>query len=241
MIPVWTFWEGPRWPYIDLCLETIQRQCVGGCEARVLDLPAFDRLIGPSVLNPAWRKLEWGIATDCIRAALLATYGGFWFDADTIALRSPAKLATLGMDVVHVTWTKKPRRVVAGYLYMRKGCDAAVKWLENINRNLAAGNCGWTVLGEQSLGPAVAAADPEKVLEVPRSTFLPIDIDCNVTEFFSEHNWQDHASPASVCYGLNHSWFVSRYPTSFRLEWDKVRKSPLLIHRLLWYAKEKLA
>ena len=32
------------------------------------------------------------MAANCIRAALLAKYGGWWWDADTVGLQSPLEL-----------------------------------------------------------------------------------------------------------------------------------------------------
>ncbi len=78
---VWTYWEGVKPEYIDLCFDSMRKYC--------------DRLIildDVSVHNylPELRELghlKIAQKVDYIRVALLYHYGGVWVDADTIVMR----------------------------------------------------------------------------------------------------------------------------------------------------------
>ncbi len=237
MAKVWSWWTGPRPEYIDLCLATMAKQCR---DFTLLTDDNFDEHVPPGTLHDNWRKLEPGIASDCVRAALLATHGGFWFDADTICLRDPSEVAG-PYDMVYSTWSKSPRRAIAGYCYARPGSAVARKWLDGINDKLANDFSGikWCSIGEVLLTPLVDA-HKGTTLEVDRATWLPVDIDANVPVFFENRSPFEFTEPWTVCYGLNHSYFVSRRPDVMRVSPDEWMVSPIMIHRLLAHAREVL-
>ncbi len=196
----------------------------------------------PNMLHENYRKLS-QVATKAgaIRAALLATHGGWWWDADTIALQSPAPLAESypGASILFTTWTKQPRRAINGYIYAKPDSTAARSWLNQVNYKLEhhlelAGQ--WTELGEKILTPVVNGHTD--CVEVPRELFLPIDIDSNVKQFFVPGNWQDSiVSQDTVCFGLNHSYFMHWHTKVMELSPNCWVDSPLLIHSLLDYAR----
>lgn len=236
MIPVWVYWTGPTWPHIDRCLQTIRLQCEDGgrCEMRLVDDQTFPGWVHREAIHPDWQKIhEPGVRSDLVRAALLAEHGGVYLDADTICLRDPGLLAT-ERQLRFATWSTPPDRVIAGYLAANGRSWVARAWLEAINEMIevrGAAHVGWLDLGERVLTPLVRAA-PQYVEEMPLETVLPIEIDREVERFFEPEDWRPWVRPHTVCFGLNHSWFVSRRPGDFRdpLRWPE---SPLLIHRLL--------
>lgn len=79
---VFTYWEGPRIPYIELCYETMKKYCPNLVRLdetnahRYVDLP--DEYYKIEAINHR---------VDYLKAKLLHKYGGFWLDADTIVLK----------------------------------------------------------------------------------------------------------------------------------------------------------
>jgi len=229
---VWSYWEGGRRPFITKCLGSIARVC-GNALHLVTPMNIGDYLpnghLHPAIKNlrePAWRA-------DVIRAALLATHGGFWIDADTVMLRPPWHLAT-DHDLVHAVWDNSPRRVFNGYIYARPGSALACEWLRGVNASLDANPRGdkWTGLGEQVLTPLVDGGH-YATREVPRSTWCPLDVDRDVLKFFEPGDPVDYITEESVCFGLNNSWMMAHRREIMAMSAMEMRLSPLLIHRLL--------
>jgi mannosyltransferase OCH1-like enzyme len=227
---VWSYWEGPRPDYIQACLDSLKRVCSNF----ILVTPeTVDQYIG-DVLNSSYKKLKQiALKADCIRAALLAKYGGFWFDADTIGLKDPITLfRTFGqVSALYSVWDQKPLRVLNGYIYIAPNNPICQVWLNKINEVLKSNpsSAVWTSLGEHILTPLLTHQD-SKAVRVPRATFLPIDIDSNVIKFFSNEEYQTYVMDSTVCFGLNHSWFMYHKAKSMdKSQWN----SPILIHQLL--------
>jgi hypothetical protein len=226
------YWEGPLPDYIARCLRSIERVCQQ--TQFTLVTPMTLAMYVPSdTLHPYFAHLhEPAQRADCIRAALLAHHGGFYFDADTVGLRDPGSVAS-DHDLVYCVWDNQPRRVLNGYIYARPGSLLAAKWLAAINQRLADLGDGqpqhWAALGEGILTQLVADADPATVRQVPRHTFLPIDVDRDVQRFFKSGDPRRHITPASVCYGLNHSYFWANRREVF----EPLKRGPMLIQKLL--------
>ena len=182
---VWTYWEGSKLPYIDVCLQSMKRVCNHfGINFYIVTPETVSSFISPGTLHKNYLKLRQpALKADCIRAALLVEHGGWWWDADTIALKPP--LILKNKEAIYMVWDKAPTRVLNGYIYFQKGHPTAIAWLEKINQMLASDveAIDWCDLGEKIL--------TEKLIEnaaayrISRNTFLPIDIDSNVREFFT--------------------------------------------------------
>lgn len=77
---IWSYWEGPRPPIVELCLQTLARHN-----------PSF-RLVGPEELVElgggetleATAGIPRPYRSDLVRLWLLREFGGVWVDADTI-------------------------------------------------------------------------------------------------------------------------------------------------------------
>lgn len=79
---LFTFWEGPKPAYINMCQMSLLRHCHKSFDVKMLDEPAAEKLVG--------RKLPfqtWNHKTDWLKARLVGEYGGFWIDADMLVLK----------------------------------------------------------------------------------------------------------------------------------------------------------
>jgi hypothetical protein len=216
MMNVFTYWEEPpsgrKWSYIQHCLDTIRFHCLDGCLYHHITAGNIERYIPDGLLHPSWSSIkELGVKSDCVRAALLHLYGGLYVDADTLMVRSPKHLDT-GHDFAGMQWSTPPKRIIAGYSYCCKGSKVAERWVENINEKLSQGKTGWCELGEQCLTPAVESVDHSRVLMWDISTFLPIEIDTKVSDFFLHKDRPVVIGSDTVAVGLNHSWMTRKYP-----------------------------
>lgn len=244
MLNVFTYWEDHpnerAWEYISKCLDSIRMHCIRDCKFHHITKHNIDRYIPDGILHPDWKKIQrLGIKSDCVRAAVLAQYGGLYLDADTVMLRSPAELDT-GCDFAYTKWTKPPFRAIAAYVYAKPGSLVAAQWVRNINERIAMGQTGWCELGEGALTPALTAAPASEVVELDRTTFMPLDVDAEVHKFMEPGNIDDYITDKTVCVGLNHSWLTSNRAKNVKSRHavmatprHEMRHSPIMIHRLL--------
>lgn len=226
------YWEGPQPDYIGRCLRSVERVC-RQTQFTLVTPETLAQFVPADALHPDFQTLhEPAHRADCIRAALLAHHGGFYFDADTVGLRDPAEVVS-DHDLIYAVWDNQPRRVLNGYIYARPGSLIATQWLAAINERLAdlasAQPTHWTGLGEGILTKLVDNADPASVRQVPRHTFLPIDVDRNVQQFFKAGDPRRFIMPSTVCYGLNHSYFWANHRELF----EPVSRGSRLIQKLL--------
>lgn len=231
---VFSYWEGPKPEYIDVCIKSMAR-VIG--QAFHLVTPAnIDEWLPDNMLHPAYKTLpQPALRADAIRAALLATHGGWWWDADTIALHSPDWLLRRYPDAeaIYGIWDRNPIRVFNGYIWIRPGSEISSQWLQHVNDALAANpnDVSWCSLGEKLLTRLVG--DHPYAVRVERVTFLPIDIDSEVQRFFLDERYYDLEWTKAVCVGLNHSWFMFHRGRDMTLPMAEWKHSPLLIHKLL--------
>jgi hypothetical protein len=203
-----------------------------GRDLVLLDQQSALEFVGDQ-LNPNWLKLSQpALKADAVRAALLATYGGWWWDADTIAFRNPSCLNDQypNASVLYTTWTKDPVRVLNGYIWFAENSSIAANWLDRVNIALEyPDQIDWTSIGEKLLTELVLN-DPQAV-RLRRSLLLPVDIDSHVQHFFEPKPLEAYLESDPVCFGLNHSWFM--YHKGPLMSVEKWTNSPLLIHKLL--------
>lgn len=239
---VWTYWEGPKPAYISLCLQSMRRACnVPGISFEVVTPESVLKILPDKTLHKNYRILpQAALRADCIRAALLAEHGGWWWDADTIALRTPPIITS--SSFFYMVWKNPPTRVLNGYIHLQKNSETAIAWLEEINQLLAekVEAIAWCDLGEKILTDRLIGNN--SAYEIHRSTYLPIDIDSNVQEFFTTNDFRKYITEHTICYGLNHSWFMYHHPKAMNMNPQEWQNSPLLIHQLLAaeLAKSKL-
>lgn len=259
---LFTYWEGPRNPFIDTCLASMKAVCTDGTEFHLVTPENFREYVGDDLHPDVWRiKTTHGCSqipmrAGAMRAAILYRHGGMYWDADTIGLRNPAELVNRYEDfqyanknlkeppvvnVLYATWDRPPLRTLNGYVYARQGCVEARDWLASVNARIELQQkqpVGWTEMGEKLLTPILVKSPA--AWRVPREMFLPIDVDSCVERFFTDEEWfymPEVESVDPVCFGMNYSYFEHHHPKEMKLSPSQWGKSPLLIHRLLEYAR----
>lgn len=137
---VWAYWEdGPhasRAPYLDLCLETIERHA-SPMELHVLSrhdvtrwLPSIDLERFETLPAPNYRS-------DYVRSRLLQAYGGIWIDVDTIAL-SPLSFLLDELDETGmVCFGKEVHRFFGGLCAAAPGSPFVDAWVQRQDRALS--------------------------------------------------------------------------------------------------------
>lgn len=242
MSHVWTYWEGDRPRYIDVCLQSIERASKH-CEFNLVTpsnvwnfVPrdAIDiSLVYDKLKTPAHRA-------DCIRAALLAVHGGLYVDADTVCIRSLETVANM-LGTVYMVWPTPPRRIPNGYIVANGPSGFAGKWLDEVNRRLHSfTEWTWSEFGEQIITPLIDCYYPESSREMHISTFMPIDVDSNVGAYFKEGHPADFISSNTVAFGLNNSYMMHHHHNEMTMSISRMSRSNLLIHKLLVYAYGQL-
>lgn len=240
---VWTYWEGPQPKYIDVCIASLARVCSSPViNFRCVTPETLGDYVEADDIHPNYKKLPVAPKSSAIRSALLARHGGLWCDADTIGIKSPLELLCKyhGVDCLYVMWSNMPPRVINGYIYFQPGSKTAREWLDQTNHKLKTNPesaMRWTGLGERLLTPIVQPRIDSH--QIPLSTFLPIEIDCDVQTFFETGDFREPIMPHTVAYGLNNSWFMYHRRRAMQMPARHWRESPLLIHQLLWHALKK--
>lgn len=229
MIPVYTYWQGPQPEWISICLKSIARHNA----QTICHLPDLPREY-EAKLNPRWRSLPlmcW--KADCIRMALLSETGGWWIDADTVMIKPLSTIDVGDAPCAYFTWSRPPRRIPNGYVYMN--AQFASRMLEKINAKLETWNGdrnqAWTWLGETLLTPLIDSTPG--CMELPLSTFQPIEVDHEVVRYFDRGNPEDFIKPETVAFGLNNTWMMRVHAYNMGIPLPRMRNSGLLIHQLI--------
>lgn len=197
-VAMWTYWEGDRPWWIDVCLRTLQQHGVRLLTPETVgDFLNSDLIHSTRHLTPAHRA-------DVYRAALLADHGGWWFDADTILLREPPRSDRMMYGV----WTVPPHRVLNGIVFAPKGSPAAAMWRDHTTQALkscsTSSRVSWTTFGEACLTPAVAAF-PDCTQQYALSDYFPIDVDSEYNLLLARGDWRAFTNSDTVAFGLNGS------------------------------------
>lgn len=238
----WTYWEGDRLPYIETCLASFRRVCRRSQFILLTPQNLLRYLPGREIPDGFSRFRQPAHRADVIRALTLARYGGLWCDADSLMLQDPQTLLDDYPDasVIYSSWTNPPLRVMNGYVYSHPQRGCAREWAEGVCRVLSDGfdeESGWGKLGEGVLTPLVPAWPG--AVRVPVDTFLPVEIDREVEEFFRpttrEGQFWELLQEHTVAIGLNHSYFLYHHGPDVKTAPARWHKSNLMIHRMLSY------
>jgi hypothetical protein len=173
-VPIWQYWEGPKPPWISLCMESVAHHA--GARLRVL---------GPA----EWKQLRTGAEdidlddlyithrVDYIRSFLLHTFGGVWVDADFVQLR-PFDLIDLALrDRQFVAYFQDGFVPMSNLFAARPGSEIARKYFDliacRLRRNGRVGH--WTELAETLYGQAILEDGVHpSVAVVPHKRVQPI-------------------------------------------------------------------
>jgi len=205
----WSYWEGPRPEYINICIESMRRFCP---YFTLVTPENVDDFLEGSGLKPEWKKLKLlAHKADCLRVAIINKYGGLWIDCDTVFIRPISIFEEIarGYEFVYTRWNDG--RCLNGYFYGDKGNPVTGEWLSKINTNImtmATRDRQWTQLGEMILGPIINSKRyASRCLEIDRRIFLPINFDKIPQVFFEPVHYSSFIVDDTMCVGLNHSYF----------------------------------
>jgi len=183
------FWEGPKWPYIDLCAQTIRAH---NPNTRSLDNAAFSELIiSGDELSISHLKLNH--QADYIRAYLLYRYGGIWLDMDCIVLSSlhPLLDALAVSDYIGYREAKYQDPQL-GLMASRAGGRVITRHYEKIAEFLRGGHePDWLALSSWPMHEALAEEGWQGYLQLDRAQVAPISWDNN-DDLFVERTDPEH-------------------------------------------------
>lgn len=94
---LWSLWEGPKPPFVELCQETLLRHNPG---AKILNLAEFCNL-QTFDKDVDFSHLHMPHKSDWIRLYLLKAFGGMWIDADCIVMRPLGRF----VDALRCCWS----------------------------------------------------------------------------------------------------------------------------------------
>jgi len=232
---VFTYWEGPRPAYIDLCFEIMAAVCKCS-KLEIITPETAESFLEGSGLDDRWKSLNCiAHRCDCIRVGVIKARGGWWIDADTVLLLDPVTAAGNFKQFLYSRW--KDGRVLNGYFFSPANGALVSEWLERVNYELARPGevRQWTTFGEPILSALVYLkfAGSREVHEISRETFLPINIDRIPGVFFEPVDFKPFLRPQSVAVGLNHSYFCDNHKEFVKQARQQVLGGENLINRLM--------
>jgi len=220
---LWLYWEGEWAPFLDLCLETIEKHR-GKLEIVLLD-PSTARKWVP--LHPKWDYLPHPAhRADYLRARLLYHHGGVWLDIDTIVLEEIESLLwPLEEDVDFVASGIAYGKPSIGFLAAKPGCDLLAQWVWQMNSMLGGNIKKWSELGADVLWPL---AEGYEYYHFPKWVTAPIAW-CEAERFLEPEPLEWSYRDGVAMYAL----YNQRIGSQLRaLPKEQLVKSDLLIARL---------
>lgn len=132
--PVFTFWEGKKPAYIELCMETWR---AGYVELNYSNLREFTDLSIDKM-----KRFSLPQQADCVRAHVLRDQGGYWLDADTIMMYA----ALPETDMIGHPQT---RANTIGYLHAEKNSPMYILWSQYQDRIMETEKtpAHWSIMG----------------------------------------------------------------------------------------------
>jgi len=167
MTPVWTYWEGPKPPWIRLCLRTIRRH-----------IPAV-QILGPRCFRDLYDEIDvpWATITaqrpnvksDFLRAYLLHSVGGIWIDADAIAFRDVRPIWHLLDAADFVSYRRAGGMYCSALIAAEPDSPIAAEYYGQMVDRLtrANGRLGRQALGPTLLGKACRSLPHARVARIP--------------------------------------------------------------------------
>ena len=215
MIPktIYTYWEGPMWPYVKKCLETFG---TSGCEVKALAPETlFEYLVpGEYLSNGVFRLTNLAQKVDCLRLAILYKYGGMWCDADTVFIKNCEHLFKPDADFIGLRWTGSGR-LLNGTFFCKPKSVFVEKCLDMINavldgeRKFYYSSQSGCCFGEDIFNE-VNNKNPGLFTEYDNKIFLPIDIPNNPQLWETECDVREYVTAQTVAIGLNNSHYSPR-------------------------------
>lgn len=256
MTNLWTYWEGSKPEWIDICLKSIEKSCSSNCKFYLVTPENLrDFIVIKNIPDNYFLLKNAAHRADYVRAYLLSRYGGFYYDADTIGLRCPTILLSetksYTKDVLYTKWDRKDSAIINGYIYCKAGSALANDWFNEVHTILSEidlnKGIGWTALGEKVLTKLMTDVDnfgnkrPYSKELVPLNTFMPVEVDKCPYKLMSNTNPGSWIKENTICFGLNNSWLTANFGDLLYTPSNMWHKIPRLLFRLLLKTKDNLS
>ena len=122
---IWLYWQNKtkdsvKPPYLDLCLETVNKNCGDSFEIIVLNdktIPVVSRTIDPNFVNIEPLAMR----ADYLRFCLIHEYGGVWLDCDTVVLKDLSFMIEDLKNHNFVAFEHDPNEISIGIMAGNKG------------------------------------------------------------------------------------------------------------------------
>jgi Capsular polysaccharide synthesis protein len=237
---VFTYWEGPKTAYIDLCHQTLRRH--NGDDGFTVYSPdlvrqrATQHLRSTYLDDPYFSSLMPAHRADIIRVELLAAYGGCWIDSDFISMNSFSPLIRSARNRDALYYYSEKYGPTNGVLVSPSGHSMIVEWGQknlSVFRNLKrmgiipSPDDRWTSWGKDQLNVVIAnSVDPHADLGWDR--VQPISYE-DLGRFFDTDDIDEKAWTG--CYG--YMLYNTMFPAWFKqLTHDEILSGPWLISEL---------
>jgi hypothetical protein len=237
---VWTFWEGSRPAYIELCHDTLRKH-VAEKDLHILDYEGVRKWLPElDIDDPYWRSMMYAHQADIIRVKLLEKYGGTWIDADYICLNPfTPLLQTAGRG--YLLYYKDGHRPTNGILIARRDHPIISEWSRKLdcvyrNHRRLGIHCDpfhrWTAYGGDQMEAVLRnALEPHADIDWDRVQLIPYK---QLSRFFEADGClEDKIWPGAYGYML----FNTGFPDWFKgLSRDQVLTGPWVISLIFQYA-----
>lgn len=207
MIPrrIFTYWEGPVHPYIELCRDSFEK--LSGIRVDILDKDSVYNYIRSGILHEGHKRLpEISMKVDCLRLALLVSNGGMWCDMDTLMLSVPEMFFNTDRDFIGMRW-QQSGRMLNGYISSVKDGEFVTACLEHVNSILESGprkHQDGVEFGENTF-IAVMGKGKFNIGYAPVETMCPIDLPNAVLLWGSNKNIAQFIRDDTAAIALNNS------------------------------------
>ena len=131
---IFTFWEGTKPAYIDLCMQTWKQPYT---------LLTYDNLKDYTDLPiDKLKRFTLPLIADCVRVHVLKDYGGYWLDADTIVLGDELPIENMAGNL-------EERTNHIGFLHTLPHSQMFEEWAKYQDQiiNNHKGAVGWNLMG----------------------------------------------------------------------------------------------
>jgi len=225
---VWTYWEGPKPPYIEYCLDTITS--MSGVKVVVLNKDTVDNYVSNGVLHKNYRNVtNLAQKSDAIRLALLWEHGGAWIDADTLIIRDYSHLFEGDCDCSLMRWGHN-NSILNGYIFAAKRSKLMEECLLDVNNRLVANKDYYASSSGCAFGEDIINFQSNRldinVRSISLNTFLPVPFPTYPTAWCDNTCIINAIRPTTVAIGLNNSHMP---PGTSRISVDKIMASNNLL------------
>lgn len=151
---IFTYWEGEKPPYIELCEDIISRKTRPYFHyVPVTDQNLFN-YIERHQFPDNFFHLSLAHKADYLRCELLTEHGGIWLDSDQILTSDMSSVIPYLQIWDYVGYEWEPLSPSLGFMGARKQCPLLVSWREKMKAMIKIkATFGWEELGYQVLHP----------------------------------------------------------------------------------------